>query len=206
LTTGAPTFLRIEFLRTVAETTGGRAIVNNNDMEQLVPAALTESSSYYLLGIESAVTKDDGRFHPIRVRVGRPGLEARTRNGYYSRTEKERKAMAAPLRGLDASIAGALPKSDFPMNVTVVDFVRVYQGGSREPAPATITTRVIDSTNKQLGDGFRNVEATSFGKSRSFDYRFDLPVRDLSRGEYLLTVDVAAGSRTAQRALRFRVD
>jgi hypothetical protein len=35
------------------------------------------------------------------------------------------------------------------------------------------------------------------------DYRFDVPVSGLEPGEYLLSVDVAAGDRNAQRAIRF---
>jgi VWFA-related protein len=355
-----PVTLRTEFLRTMAETTGGRAVVNVNDMEQQVPAVLAESSSYYLLGVESAATKDDGRFHPIQVRVNRPGLEVRTRSGFYAPTAKARKAMGdSPSGGLEASISGAVPKSDFPMEVVVspfagagsgkadlaivlavthphgvrttegthaervevlasafnpetgkavgsgrqtlnvvwnpngasggqyevmqrlplpagryelrlgaktaddrtasvytyVDvpdfsreplslsglilsampsptaakdtfkdllpvaptarrtfrssdrvtaFLRVYQGGAHPLMPATITTRLIDSRNAQLGGGVRKLDVTDFAKARLFDNQFDLPVR-LPQGEYLLTVDVAAGGSSAQRTVRFRV-
>ena len=73
---------RQAFLRTMAESTGGRAVVNNNDAELEVPAVLAESSSYYLLGVESASKVEDGRFHAVRITVNRPGLEVRTRSGY----------------------------------------------------------------------------------------------------------------------------
>lgn len=96
-------------------------------------------------------------------------------------------------------------RRSFRTSDRVTVFLRVYQGGSHALAPATITTRVIDSTNAQLGDGFMKVGPASFTKARSYDYRFELPVRDLSRGEYLLTVDVVAADKTAQRQLRFRV-
>jgi VWFA-related protein len=129
--------LRIEFLRTMAETTGGRAVVNNNEMQQLVPAVLAESSAYYLLGVESPSTKDDGRFHPMRVRVNRPDVDVHTRNGYYAPTEKERKALAADSpRGLDGSIAGALPKADLPMEVTVAPFA----GANRKSELAVVAS------------------------------------------------------------------
>ena len=52
-----------EFLRTIAENTGGRAVTHDNDPERQVPALLLESSWYYLLGFESASRSADGAFH-----------------------------------------------------------------------------------------------------------------------------------------------
>jgi hypothetical protein len=49
------------------------------------------------------------------------------------------------------------------------------------------------------------VDATSFTNPRSYDHRVDLPVDALAAGEYLLTVDAAAGGKNVQRAVRFRV-
>ena len=86
----------------------------------------------------------------------------------------------------------------------VTAFLRVYQGGAHALMPATITTRLIDSRNAQVGGAVRNLEVTDFAKARLFDDQFDLPVR-LLQGEYLLTVDVAAGGSSAQRTVRFRV-
>ena len=83
-------------------------------------------------------------------------------------------------------------------------FLRVYQGGTHPLMPATITTRLIDSRNAQVGGGVRTLEVTDFTKARLFDDQFELPVR-LPPGEYLLTIDVAAGGRSAQRTVRFRV-
>jgi VWFA-related protein len=127
---------RLNFLRTVAEQTGGRAVVNNNDMERAVPAVLAESSSYYLLGVEQPIVKDDGRFHPIRVRVNRPGVEVRTRTGFYAPTDKERQAaaVASESRDLNAAVGAALPKADVPMSVGVAPLL----GADRKSAVALV--------------------------------------------------------------------
>ncbi|MCC7009189.1 MAG: VWA domain-containing protein [Acidobacteria bacterium] len=123
------------YLRTMAESTGGRAVINNNDMDLEVPGVLAESSSYYLLGVESAGLVQDGRLHEIDVRVGRPDLEVRTRKGYYAPTAKERHAIAAAAasRDLDGAIEGVLPKRDFPMDVTIAPF-----GGDRQGTLAVV--------------------------------------------------------------------
>lgn len=113
--------LRVEFLQTVAENTGGRAVVRNNDMEREVPALFDETSAYYLLGVEAPPASEPGRLHRIQVRVGRPGVETRTRHGYYTPTSQERK-IAANTGDIDAAIAGVLPRTDLPLDVSVVPF------------------------------------------------------------------------------------
>jgi hypothetical protein len=119
-------------------------------------------------------------------------------------------ATPSPRMAPKDAFAGLIPVTPtarrvFQKTDRVTAFLRVYQGGSHPLVPVTITTRLVDSTNAPVGDGVRNVDVTSFSKARSFDNQFDLPVR-LPRGEYLLSADVAAGGKTVQRTLRFRVE
>jgi VWFA-related protein len=113
--------LRVEFLQTMAETTGGRAVVRNNDMEREVKALFHETSAYYLLGVEAPPATEPGRLHRIQVRVGRPGVETRTRHAYYTPTLQDRK-IAASTGDMDAAIAGVLPRTGLPLDVSVVPF------------------------------------------------------------------------------------
>ena len=113
--------LRVEFLQAMAENTGGRAVVRNNEMEREVPALFDETSAYYLLGVEAPPANDRDQLHRIEVRVGRPEVEVRTRHGYYTPTPQERKA-AANTGDLDTAIAGVLPRTDLPLDVSVVPF------------------------------------------------------------------------------------
>jgi VWFA-related protein len=121
--------IRIESLRAIAESTGGRAVVNNNDMEKEVPALLEESSSYYLLGVDAGTPRDDGHYHPIRVSVNRPGVEVRARNGFYAPTAKERTARIAKaaLNGdpasMDAAIDGVVPRADVALAASLAPFL-----------------------------------------------------------------------------------
>ena len=116
--------LRLEFLRTVAETTGGRAIVNDNDMNLRVPGVLAESGSYYLLGVERPASREPGQPHPVEVRVNRRGVDVRTRRGYYDPTRREVESMAAMAESRDPTLAivGAMPKSDVPLDLAVAPF------------------------------------------------------------------------------------
>ena len=113
--------LRIQYLQAMAEETGGRAVVRSNDMERQVRPLIEESSFYYLLGVEPPVAKDDGRLHNIKVTVTRPGVEVRTRRGYFAPTPDERKRMIANGPGdASAAMAGPLPKSDVPLEINVL--------------------------------------------------------------------------------------
>jgi VWFA-related protein len=91
---------RVESLRTLAEATDGLAIVNSNDIASGLKRAVADLSSYYLLGYYST-GKLDGKFHPISVRVKRPGVQVRARRGYLAATPgaitaAARSAAAAP--------------------------------------------------------------------------------------------------------------
>jgi VWFA-related protein len=76
-------------LRSFADQTGGRAIVNTNDALVGFSRIVQDNSLYYVLGYQSTNTKGDGRFRNVTVRVTRPGLEVRARKGYYAPLEKE---------------------------------------------------------------------------------------------------------------------
>ena len=65
------------------------AVLNNNDLDIGLKRIANDLSSYYLLGYYSSNAKLDGKFHTIKVRVKRPGVDVRARKGYRSATEEE---------------------------------------------------------------------------------------------------------------------
>ena len=73
----------VETLRTIANATGGFAVVNSNTFGAQIRQIFRETGSYYLLGFRSAHM--DGKFRRIEVAIRRPGLTIRTRNGYEAR-------------------------------------------------------------------------------------------------------------------------
>src|SRR4029077_14154391 len=93
---------RLDSLRTLAENTDGLAIVNSNNLAGGLKRVVDDLSSYYLLGYYST-GKLDGKFHPISVRVKRPGVTVRARRGYLAATLSDATAMAR------ASSASASP-------------------------------------------------------------------------------------------------
>ncbi len=68
-------------LRFLADQTGGLAIVNSNDVGPGLERIAGDFDSYYSLGYTPAHAGDN-RFHDIKVKVDRKGLNVRHREGY----------------------------------------------------------------------------------------------------------------------------
>ena len=74
----------------LAASTGGFAAVNRNDLDGAFDRIVAENSSYYVFGYYSTNERRDGRFRKIEVRVKRPGLRVRSRNGYFEARGRRR--------------------------------------------------------------------------------------------------------------------
>jgi hypothetical protein len=83
----------IDLFKTLADQTGGRAIVNTNDFRSALTRAAGDASAYYLLGYVSA-HPSDGKFHKIHVTVKRRGVTVRARAGYLASRADETTAPA----------------------------------------------------------------------------------------------------------------
>jgi VWFA-related protein len=106
-------------LRTVAEQTGGVAVVDTNNFDNGFSRIVRENSTYYLLGYYPT-SKPDGRFHELSVRVTRPGLTVRARAGYHAaKAGADTKRSADPLHTL---ISTAVPMTGLPMRLAVPAF------------------------------------------------------------------------------------
>src|SRR5204863_3869625 len=86
----------MDTLRGLALNTDGRAIINRNDLTLGMKQIIRDNSAYYLLGYNSTFTATDGKFHEIRVRVKRPGVQVRARKGYWALTVDDAKRALAP--------------------------------------------------------------------------------------------------------------
>ncbi len=88
----------MDSIRVLADETDGRAIVNRNDLAAGMRQIIRDSSAYYLIGYNSSEAPSDGKFHEIKVRVKRPGVEVRHRKGYWALTPEETARAIAPPR------------------------------------------------------------------------------------------------------------
>ena len=109
-----------ETLFTLAADTGGKALLDNNDLSIGIQQAQKDISSYYILGYYSSNEKLDGRYRKIKVELApqlaarfgkpdhRPGYFAGKEFGKFTSSDKERQLAEALMLGdpmTDLSVA-----------------------------------------------------------------------------------------------------
>jgi VWFA-related protein len=132
-------------LRTLASETDGRAIVNQNDLAKGLAQIVRDSSAYYLIGYNSSQAPNDGKFHEIKVRVKRPGMDVRARKGYWAPTADDTaRAVAGPRPEAPKEVQQALASIATPGGRTGAGSraVRTWIGTSRAESGKTQVTFV----------------------------------------------------------------
>ena len=182
-----------ESLYSFAESTGGRAISNTNDPAALVPVAFQESSTYYLIGFRSSDVAPAGRFRKIDVKVARPGVDVRTRNGYFAPT-KERPS---------GETINGLPAGDLLLDATAAVFAAsapkradvVVTGHLRVPAAGTVALTAVayDLEGKPQLTQRQTIDVNPAPGSRGPDLLARLP---LPAGRYMIRVAAEHGQKS----------
>jgi hypothetical protein len=197
----------------LADNTGGRAFADTNAPWEGVPQVFRENSSYYLLGFRPTTGTQDGRFRKITVKVSRPGLDVRTRAGYYAaRPEKPAKpSIKATPTAIERALSNGLPTGDVPLSLSAV---ATPVAGRKDPAVAIVaglgavdhapeveriemTAAAFTDTWKPAGTVTQTIEvATAGGDTRRA--MTDVPIRlDLKPGRY--EIRLAIQSTATQR-------
>lgn len=74
----------LETMKILAERTGGKAFYGANSLSEAIRHAIDDARLTYTLGFYPVSSKWDGTFHSIKVRVNIPGVEVRSRTGYFA--------------------------------------------------------------------------------------------------------------------------
>jgi VWFA-related protein len=140
-TDGRALQLTQDTLRVLSEETDGRAIVNRNTLEDGLAQMVQDSSYYYLLGYTTTQAANDGKFHEIKVRVKRGGVDVRARKGYWALTPADAiRAAATPSPDLPNPVRDAL--ASIATSVQAAKYVRTWLGTERGPEGKTRVTLV----------------------------------------------------------------
>jgi hypothetical protein len=141
----------MDSLRVLAENTDGRAIVNRNDIAAGMRQITRDSSAYYLIGYNSSQAPSDGKFHEIKVRVKRPGVQVRARKGYWALTATETaRALAPPKPAVAKPVEKAL--NSVSMRPSSAAVVRTWVGTARGENGKTRVTFLWEPIQRTPGD------------------------------------------------------
>jgi VWFA-related protein len=138
-------------LRAIADVTGGFALVNSNNFSGAFDRLVRENSTYYILGYYSTDDRRDGRYRSLTVRVRRPGLQVRARDGYLAPTRNSRAPAARTANTAGAAVADAvaspLAVSGLPMRVFAAPF-KGDDGNAAVAVAVEIEPRGVDLTER----------------------------------------------------------
>jgi VWFA-related protein len=138
--------------RMLADTTGGRAIVNTNNPAKQLSQVVEDASAYYLLGYTpTRADMNDGKFHKINVKLKRRGLDVVARQGYWSPSAEE--MMPRMIEPRPTEVTNALSDLIKPVDGRDVD---VWVGAARGTGGSTRLLVTWDPTNR-----YRNANPAS---------------------------------------------
>jgi len=164
-------------LYTLASDTGGKAMIDSNDLSLGIRQAQQDISSYYILGYYSTNAAEDGKFRKISVKLASKELQASAkvdfRNGYYASKVFSKFNSGDKERQLEEALTLGDPVSEIPLALEV-DYFRVAQNRYLVPVSVKIPGSVVALAKK--------------GGKQSTDLDFILQVRESPSGRLVQTV------------------
>ena len=197
-------------METIARDTGGRYFGNSNDLDHAIQSALTESSSYYMLGYYPSNKKWGGKFRQIKLQVDRPGVQLRYRRGYFAvnpsdwRKDNGERTLTAALtaNSLPSTevtfMARALPPA--PDSDTVIEFAVdpstlsfQTEAGNLHYSTLQFEVQAFTPEGKLVKAEVQTAEASlqepTYERVRKQELPMNVPIR-LAPGKYILRLGV----------------
>lgn len=143
---GAPDSRRGDFLMTMSGETGGRAIINTNDLVDGVGVIFAENASHYVLGVEARAPARAGATSRLEVRVNRPGVTVRARN-LSVLPEAPRSANTRSV--LNRALASVIPERSVPLRVAPIP----YPARAGQTPPVVIVSTIVRPPSETRATG-----------------------------------------------------
>ena len=74
-------------LQVLAYQSGGKVLNSDNDMTGEIATCISDANAFYVLTFDGEPGDGPNEYHALEVKIGKPGLTARTRSGYYAQPE-----------------------------------------------------------------------------------------------------------------------
>ncbi|MBK5298994.1 MAG: VWA domain-containing protein [Vicinamibacteria bacterium] len=113
-------------MASLAEITGGLAVLNTNDLGRGLKRISDDQRGYYVIGYAPpegtfAAPGKTPRFHQFSLKVRRPGLRVRTRQGFLGESDIDRStAEHTPQQALNDAAVSPFLAGDIPLRATLV--------------------------------------------------------------------------------------
>jgi VWFA-related protein len=141
-----------ETMKAVADETGGRVYINQNEVAAGVALAMDDNNASYTIGYYPEDKKWDGKYRSIKVKLARDGVQVRHRHGYFAIDPSQQKD-----RKPEQQVADAL-RDDAP--ATLVTFSAQVKPGEKGKVAIAF---LVDANSLSAED-------VSGGKKLSFAY------------------------------------
>jgi VWFA-related protein len=167
----------------LAPATGGRVYLSRNDVDAEIGTSIRDGNYYYT--ISYTPTADNAAAQPyrhIRIKMGRPGLTATTRNGYYiqstaATSDLAPAALKQDLKKIAFDLGGAAnsqlvytglqvtahrladPPNTFVVDVDAKDLSVQRQPEGNSQTEITLMIAIFDRQNKMIGHQIQETSA-----------------------------------------------
>ena len=138
-----------ETLATLAADTGGKALLDSNDLTMGITQAQKDINTYYILGYYSSNEALDGKYRKVKVRL-KSDAQAKLdyRNGYYAAKTFQKFTASDKERQLEEALTLGDPFTELPL-VLEVDYFRIARDKYFVPITARIAGSAIDLSKKE---------------------------------------------------------
>ena len=137
-----------ETLYTLAADTGGKALLDSNDLTLGIRQAQEDIRSYYTLGFYPRNTATDGKYRRLQIKlIGNAQAKLDYRNGYYASKTFAKFSASDKERQLEEALTLGDPVSELPLALEV-DYFRVAKDRYFVPISVKLPGSAIGTTKK----------------------------------------------------------
>lgn len=185
-----------ETLYTLAADTGGKALLDSNDLSLGIAQAQNDVRSYYIVGYYSTNPAQDGRYRRIRVTLaGQPQAKLDFRSGYFAGKKFGQFSSDDKERQLEEALALGDPITDLPLALEV-NYFRL----GRERYFVPVAVKIPGSEISLIRRGAREETEFDFiGQVKDAKGRIVANVRDGIK----VKLDQASASQLGHRHLQY---
>ena len=187
--TGERSFMQ-EPLHALAADTGGRALLNSNDLTGGIAKALDETSRYYLLAWRPAnEAQRASNFSKIKVTIaGRPELKVQLRRGYLGPPPERNKntAQPVPVQVESTDVLGVTESSGEALRMALALGYKQTTGANMQlTSSVQLNVQSLDSSSGKIDANVLGAVFDSKGKAvGSFKQRIEVPRTPVATPQY----------------------